>query len=56
MSDISYPGPELDELVRMLQACTPLHQISSMESRVIFELLLARGWRIVRVKPDEVTQ
>ena len=53
---ISYAGPELDELVRTLMACTPLHQLSSMETRTVFELLLHRGWRIVRVKPDEATQ
>ena len=50
---ITYPGPELDELVRTLMACTPLHQLSSMEARTVFELLLHRGWRIVRVTADE---
>ena len=50
---ITYPGPELDELVRTLMACTPLHQLSSMEARVVFELLLLRGWRIVKVTADE---
>jgi hypothetical protein len=49
---IAYPGHELDELVRMLQACTPLHQLSAMEARVVFELLLQRGWRIVKVRAD----
>lgn len=53
---ISYAGPELDELVLTLMACTPLHQLSSMEARTVFEVLLQRGWRIVRVKPDEVTR
>ena len=50
---ITYPGPELEELVRMLQAHTPLYQLSNMDCRAIFELLLQRGWRIVRVKADE---
>ena len=50
---ISFPGPELDELVRTLMACTPLHQLSNMEARTVFELLLARGWRIVKVKTDD---
>jgi hypothetical protein len=40
---IAYPGHELDELIRMLQACTPLHQLSAMEARAVFELLLHRG-------------
>ena len=49
MSDaISYPGPELDELVRTLMACTPLGELSSMQARVVFELLLQRGYRIVK--------
>ena len=50
---ITGPGEELDELVRQLQACTPLHQLSSMEARTVFELLLQRGWRVVRVKADD---
>ena len=50
---ITCPGPELDELVRTLMACTPLHQLSSMEARTVFELLLQRGWRIVKVTADE---
>jgi hypothetical protein len=53
VSTIAYPGPELDELVRALMACTPLHQLSSMEARTVFELLLARGWRLTKVKSDE---
>ena len=44
---ITAPGEDLDGLVRQLQACTPLHQLSNMEARTVFELLLARGWRIV---------
>ena len=47
------PGEDLDELVRQLQACTPLHQLSNMEARAVFELLLMRGYRIVRVKSDD---
>ena len=41
-------GPELDELVRMLQEKTPLHQISNMEARTVFELMQQRGYRIIR--------
>ncbi|MGY3117902.1 hypothetical protein ACVWXQ_001839 [Bradyrhizobium sp. S3.14.4] len=48
---ITGPGPELDDIVRQLQACAPLHPLSSMEARTVCELLLQRGWRIVRVKP-----
>jgi hypothetical protein len=50
---ISYPGPQLDELVRTLMACTPLGELSSMQARCVFELLLQRGWRIVKVKTDD---
>jgi hypothetical protein len=50
---ITAPGEDLDGLVRQLQACTPLHQLSNMEARTVFELLLARGWRIVKVKTDD---
>ena len=50
---ITAPGEDLDGLVRQLQACTPLHQLSNMEARTVFELLLARGWRIMKVKTDD---
>ena len=46
-------GPELDALVRMLQAQSPLVQLSNMEARATFELLLQRGFRIV--KPNAAT-
>jgi hypothetical protein len=46
---ITAPGEDLDELVRQLQACTPLYQLSNMEARTVFELLLQRGWRVVRI-------
>jgi hypothetical protein len=52
---IAYPCPEVDELVRQLQACTPLCALGNMDARAIFELLLQRGWRIVRVKADDGT-
>lgn len=37
---------ELGELVRMLQAHTPLVQLSNMEARAVFELMQQRGYRI----------
>lgn len=40
-------GVELDELVRLLQAHTPLHQLSNMEARTVFEFMAQRGYRIV---------
>jgi hypothetical protein len=46
---ITAPGEDLVELVRQLQACTPLRQLSNMEARTVFELLLQRGWRVVRI-------
>jgi hypothetical protein len=36
----------LGELVRMLQAHTPLAQLSNMEARTVFELMQQRGYRI----------
>jgi hypothetical protein len=38
---------DLQAMVRMLQACTPLHQLSSMEARTVFELLLQRNYKII---------
>jgi hypothetical protein len=37
---------ELGELVRMLQAQSPLCQLSNMEARTVFELLQQRGYVI----------
>ena len=31
----------------------PCTQLSNMEARTVFELLLARGWRIMKVKTDD---
>jgi hypothetical protein len=42
---------ELHALVRMLQEKTPLHQISNMEARTVFEYMLQRGFKIT--KPQE---
>lgn len=36
----------LGELVRMLQAHTPLVQLSNMEARAVFELMQQRGYKI----------
>ncbi|KRR26483.1 hypothetical protein CQ14_03070 [Bradyrhizobium lablabi] len=53
---IASPGPELDEIVRQIQAVTTLCALSTMEARCVFELLLQRGWRIVKVKADDSAQ
>ena len=37
---------DLHALVRMLQADSPLHQLSNMEARTVFELMLQRGYTI----------
>lgn len=41
-------GEELGELARMLQAHTPLCQLSDMQVRAALELMQQRGWRISR--------
>jgi hypothetical protein len=38
---------ELGALVRMLQADSPLHLLSNMEARTVFELALQRGYKII---------
>jgi len=45
---------ELGQLVRMLQAKSPLHQLSNMEARTVFELMQQRGYKITKpaVKND----
>lgn len=37
---------ELGELVRMLQAKSPLERLSNMEARTVFELMQQRGYKI----------
>jgi hypothetical protein len=39
-------APNWDAIVRMLQAQSPLGELSSMQARVVFELLLQRGFKI----------
>jgi hypothetical protein len=39
---------DLGSLVRMLQADSPLHQLSNMEARTVFELMLQRGYTITK--------
>lgn len=39
---------EIDELVRMLQAKSPLERLSNMEARTVFELMQQRGYKITR--------
>jgi len=43
---------ELGELVLMLQAKSPLHQLSNMEARTVFELMQQRGYKIARPAND----
>jgi hypothetical protein len=44
---------ELHAMVRMLQTCTPLGELSNMSARVVFELLLQRGWTITKPPTGE---
>lgn len=37
---------EIAELVRLLQAHTPLAQLSNMEARTVFEFMQGRGYQI----------
>jgi hypothetical protein len=46
---------DLGALVRMLQEKTPLHQLSSMEARTVFEFLQQRGYVII-LTPTERAQ
>lgn len=40
---------DIAELVRLLQAHTPLEQLSSMEARTVFEFMAQRGYQITKV-------
>ena len=44
---------ELHALVRLLQEKTPLHQLSNMEARTVFEFLIQRGYQIT--PPNKTT-
>jgi hypothetical protein len=44
---------DLGEPARMLQAHTPLCQLSDMEVRAALELMQQRGYRITKAKTDE---
>jgi hypothetical protein len=46
---------ELGELARMLQAHTPLCQLSDMQVRSALELMQQRGWRITNASKDVAT-
>jgi hypothetical protein len=46
-------GEDLGELARMLQAHTPLCQLSDMQVRAALELMQQRGYRITKAKTDE---
>jgi hypothetical protein len=39
---------DTDELVRLLQAHTPLEQLSNMQARTVLEFMEQRGYQIVR--------
>lgn len=45
-TDYSMTEEGLGDLVRMLQAHTPLVQLSNMEARAVFELMQQRGYKI----------
>ncbi|SHM41140.1 hypothetical protein [Bradyrhizobium lablabi] len=40
---------DLGELVRLLQAHTPLERLSNMEARTVFEFMAQRGYQIAKV-------
>jgi len=42
---------DIHALVRLLQEHTPLHQLSNMEARTVFEFLQQRGYQIIPPKP-----
>jgi len=42
---------DLDALVILLQAHTPLERLSNMEARAVFEFMQQRGYAIVRQEP-----
>jgi hypothetical protein len=42
---------DLHALVRLLQEKTPLHLLSNMEARTVFEFLQMRGYVIAPPKP-----
>ena len=44
---------DLGELARMLQAHTPLCQLSDMEVRAALELMQQRGYRITKAKTND---
>jgi hypothetical protein len=41
-------GDDLDALVRLLQAHTPLERLSNMEARTVFEFMAHRGYQVRR--------
>jgi hypothetical protein len=44
---------EMHALVRLLQEKTPLHQISNMEARTVFEFMLQRCYKITPPQPKQ---
>jgi hypothetical protein len=45
---------ELGELFRLLQAKSPLGELSNMQARVVFELAQQRGYRIIPPTKDDL--
>jgi len=44
---------EIAAMVRLLQAHTPLAQLSNMEARTVFDFMAQRGFTIVRTPTDD---
>ena len=40
---------DIAELVRLLQAHTPLDRLTNMEARTVFEFMAQRGFQITKV-------
>lgn len=43
---------DLGELVRLLQAHTPMERLSNMEARTVLEFMQHRGFKIVKATND----
>ncbi|WLB18932.1 hypothetical protein [Bradyrhizobium japonicum] len=44
---MSLTPERLGELARLLQQSTPMHLLSDMQVRTVFEFLQQRGWRLI---------
>lgn len=43
---------DIGELVRLLQAHTPMERLSNMEARTVLEFMQQRGFKIVKAPND----